>query len=90
MHLLGGQKGEPVFQIEAHLIAEHALGADARTVALVNAVFTDVAQQIKVLFHICSVVATNIVIYRFVRSVSLTCWVFLLTEERNLPKLYLK
>ena len=41
VHLLGGEQREAVGQIEAHLIAEHALRAHAGAVALHNAIGAD-------------------------------------------------
>ncbi len=38
-------------QIEAHLVAEDAVGASAGAVALVSAVFTHMPHQVEVLFH---------------------------------------
>ena len=44
MHLLGGEQGEALAQVEAHLIAEHALRADARAVLFDYTVLADMPQ----------------------------------------------
>ncbi|MNT69144.1 hypothetical protein D3C72_2074390 [compost metagenome] len=49
--LLGGHHGEAVGQVEAHLVAEHTIGAGAGAVALEGAGFTHPAHQVEVLFH---------------------------------------
>ena len=46
MHLLGGEQGEAVGQVEAHLIAEHALGARAGAVFLHHAVGADMSEEV--------------------------------------------
>ncbi len=43
-HFLGGDQREALAQVEAHLVAEHALRASAGTVALVDAVLQHMAQ----------------------------------------------
>ena len=52
MHLLGGQKGKPLRKVEAHLVSEYALGADAGAVVLYYAILADVPQKVQVLFHV--------------------------------------
>ena len=56
VHFLGGQKGESLFQVEAHLIAEHALRAGSGPVAFQDAVCADMAEKVKVLLHTTKVV----------------------------------
>ncbi len=48
---LGGDGGEARLQIEAHLVAEDAAGADAGAILLARAVVPDVPQEIEILFH---------------------------------------
>ena len=43
---LRGEEGEAFAEVEAHLIAEHALGAGTGAVRLHDAVFTDVAKEV--------------------------------------------
>ncbi|MNN40055.1 hypothetical protein D3C81_1541150 [compost metagenome] len=49
--LLGGHQREALAQVEAHLVAEHAVGAGAGTVALEGAGLAHQAHQVEVLFH---------------------------------------
>ena len=42
VHFLGGQQGKALAEVEAHLVAEYALGAYAGAVALDDAVLADV------------------------------------------------
>ena len=49
--LLGGEQREALLQVKAHLVSEHALGADTGAVVLYGAVFSDVSEQPEVLFH---------------------------------------
>src|SRR5690606_4283673 len=51
VQLLGGDQGEALAQVEAHLPAEHAAGAGAGAVGLVGAMFQDMCQQLQVLLH---------------------------------------
>ena len=51
MKLLGRQKRETLAEIEAHLVAEHALRAGARAVRLHCSACADAAQKVKILFH---------------------------------------
>ena len=51
MKLLGGDKGETLIQIKAHLVSEHADSSCSRTVFLSYALSTDTAEQIQILFH---------------------------------------
>src|SRR3546814_7617638 len=51
MQLLGGQQREALGEVEAHLVAEQALGAGAGAVALVDALVANPAQEVEVLFH---------------------------------------
>ena len=48
---LGGQQGKPLFQIEAHLMAENAARARARAVAFHHAFAHYLVQQVEILFH---------------------------------------
>jgi hypothetical protein len=47
----GGDQRKALAQVEAHLMAEHAVGAGAGAVALEGAVFAHMAHQVEVLFH---------------------------------------
>ena len=49
--LLGGQQREAGAEVEAHLVAEHALRAHTGAVRLHRAVRADMSEQIQVLFH---------------------------------------
>ena len=49
--LLGRQQGEPLRQVETHLMAEDPFGPGSRAVAPHDAFRLDPAQQIEVLFH---------------------------------------
>lgn len=49
--LLGGHQRETVGQIEAHLVAEHAIGSGAGAIALESAVLAHMAHQVEILFH---------------------------------------
>jgi len=51
MALLGGHQRKAVGQVEAHLVAEYAVGTGAGAVALEGAVLAHVAHQVEVLFH---------------------------------------
>ena len=51
MYFLGGEKGETLAEVEAHLVAEHALRAHSGAVLLDYSVLAYVAQQVEVLFH---------------------------------------
>src|SRR3546814_9771964 len=51
MQLLGGQQREALGEVEAHLVAEQALGAGAGAVALVDALVANPAQEVEVLFR---------------------------------------
>ena len=44
MNFLGGQQGETLGKVEAHLVSEYALGPHARTVVLDHTVLADVPQ----------------------------------------------
>src|SRR3546814_6170287 len=46
MQLLGGQQREALGEVEAHLVAEQALGAGAGAVALVDALVANPAQEV--------------------------------------------
>ncbi len=51
--LLGGHERESLAEVEAHLMAEHALCPRARAVILHHALIKDAAQEVLVLFHVC-------------------------------------
>ena len=51
MQLLRRQQRKAVGQVEAHLVAEHALRARARAVGLHSAFVEYALQQVKILFH---------------------------------------
>src|SRR5690349_15090745 len=51
MQLLGRDQREALAEVEAHLVAEHALGAGARAVALDDALVENVLQQVVILLH---------------------------------------
>ena len=46
VHFFGGQERETVRQIEAHLVAEHALGARPGAVFFHGSVFPDMLQKV--------------------------------------------
>ena len=48
---LGRDKREALFQVEAHLMSEHADGARSGTVFFSDSFRTDAVQQIEILFH---------------------------------------
>ena len=45
-HLLGGDEGEPLCQVEANLAAEHTSRARTGTIPLVYSVFEDIPQEV--------------------------------------------
>ena len=49
VHLLGGDQRKAFVQVEAHLVAEHALGAGARAVGLEHAVGVHMAHEVFIL-----------------------------------------
>jgi len=49
--LLGGEEGETLGEVEAHLVAEERTRAGAGAVAFLDAGFEDRAHEIKVEFH---------------------------------------
>jgi len=51
VEFFGCDEREAVFQVEAHLVTEHAEGACAGTVVFAYAFRTDAVQQVKILFH---------------------------------------
>ena len=51
MQFLGGEQWEALAQVEAHLVAEDALRARARSVGFLGALFQYEAEQVLVLFH---------------------------------------
>ena len=51
VQLLGGEQGEPVVQVESHLIAEYAMGTRARAVLFEDTVVEHMLQQVEILFH---------------------------------------
>src|SRR3546814_5126793 len=48
---LGREQRESLRQVEAHLVAEHAVGARPRPVLLENAGFADMPHQVEILPH---------------------------------------
>ena len=58
VELLGGEQGEAVSKIEAHLIAEHAHRARSRAVCLCGTLGKDAVKERKILLH-------DIVMYTF-------------------------
>ena len=51
MELFGGEQGEALGEVEAHLVAEYGTGADAGTVGFVGAVAEDVLHEVEVGLH---------------------------------------
>jgi hypothetical protein len=53
VQLLRRHQGEPVLQVEAHLVAEHGPGAGAGAVRFDRAMLQHMAHQVVVLTHRC-------------------------------------
>ena len=50
-NFLGGKQRKPSLQVETHLVAEDAARTGSGTVALHNAVLSDLTEQIEILLH---------------------------------------
>ena len=57
--LLGRQQREALAQVETHLVAEDPLGPGSRAVAPHDALRTDPAQQVEILFHASNVFSVS-------------------------------
>ena len=51
MHLLGGHQREALGEVEAHLVAEHAAGAGAGAVGLLDSLVEDPSEEVEVGLH---------------------------------------
>lgn len=51
MQFFGGEEGETLLQVKAHLVPENTQGASTGAVILSGPVMQDVAHQLKILFH---------------------------------------
>lgn len=51
MQLLGGEHGEAIGEVEAHLVAEYGQRARTRAVGFLMAVIEHVLHQVEILFH---------------------------------------